>query len=202
MLDRSALEDIFARFHGGFDDWLQAESAKLERAEASGEAALAQLRKSADTVCSFLRDYVPRGTKDGADPGADPNPETFATQALPRFVEAIDDDRRVIREATDAIGAFIDRRFSGRDREDIAALKANDSPIPMLKAALRLLAAGPKTAGPPGGHARRGEGKGRRERRGRHRSPLPQQSHQAGGNESAPHEAGRRNRSMSVSPSH
>lgn len=204
-MDNKALEDIFARFHGEFEGWVQAEKTKLERVDATGEAALSQLRKSADTVCSYLREYVLRGTKDGADPAGDPNPETFATQALPRFVEAADDDRRMLREASELIAAFAERRFTGRDREDLAALKANESPVPLLKATLRLLAAGPKAAEGPGGRSRRGEGRGKRERRGgRHRSPAPQQQAQAARSESAPRatEAGGRNRSMSVSPSH
>lgn len=143
VLNAAALEDIFARFHGQLDTWLQAESGKLERAESRGNASRDMLRRGADRVCGFLCDYAPGAH---TELGPDPSGEGFITRALPQFLDIIDEDRRALQEVAGALGAFADRRFP--KSEELACLKAESSPLPLLRATLRLLASQTKaTAG-------------------------------------------------------
>jgi len=141
VLNVAALEDIFARFHGHLDTWLQAESSKLERAEARGNGARDNLRQCADRVCDFLRDHAPRAY---ADLGPDPAGDGFTSRALPQFLDTINEDRRALQEAVGVLTAFVDRRFP--KNEELASLKADASPLPLLRAILRLLASQPKAA--------------------------------------------------------
>jgi len=140
MLNVAALEDIFSRFHGQLDTWLQDESSKLERAEARGAASTETLRKCGDKVTEFLRSHAPRVY---ADLGTDPAGEGFASRILPQFLEILDEDRRALQETFALLGAFAERRFPGR--EELAGPKADGQPLPMLRALLRMLAS-PKTA--------------------------------------------------------
>uniref|UniRef100_A0A7S4S349 Uncharacterized protein n=1 Tax=Alexandrium monilatum TaxID=311494 RepID=A0A7S4S349_9DINO len=145
VLNVAALEDIFGRFHGQLDTWLQAESGKLERAEARGDSARGELRQCAEQVCEFLREHAPKAH---AELGSDPAGDGFASRALPKFLEAIDEDRRALQEASAALAAFADRKFP--KSEELAGLKEDVSPLPLLKALLRMLASPPK-GGPPRG---------------------------------------------------
>eukprot|EP00448_Togula_jolla_P039148 CAMPEP_0170622668 /NCGR_PEP_ID=MMETSP0224-20130122/29260_1 /TAXON_ID=285029 /ORGANISM="Togula jolla, Strain CCCM 725" /LENGTH=238 /DNA_ID=CAMNT_0010949015 /DNA_START=11 /DNA_END=724 /DNA_ORIENTATION=- len=140
VLNAGALEDIFARFHGELDSWLQAESAKLERAEASGIAARESLRSSAEQVSDFLRDHAP-GTRSHLGP--DPTGEAFAGGALPQFLELMEQDSRVLKEVTGLLASHAERRLK---TEDLETLKSNASPLPLMKALLRNLLSNPKGA--------------------------------------------------------
>lgn len=154
VLNVSALEDIFARFHGQLDTWLQGESGKLERAEVRGNQCREQLQRCADRVCGFLRDHAP-----GADLGPDPNGEGFTTRALPQFLDLIEEDRRALQEASSVLAAFADRRFP--KNEELTGLKAEASPMPLLRAILRLLAAAPGAKARAGGRQKRARASGR-----------------------------------------
>eukprot|EP00927_Polykrikos_kofoidii_P017698 TRINITY_DN18081_c0_g1_i2.p1 TRINITY_DN18081_c0_g1~~TRINITY_DN18081_c0_g1_i2.p1 ORF type:complete len:288 (+),score=62.80 TRINITY_DN18081_c0_g1_i2:58-864(+) len=135
VLNVGALEDIFSRFHGELDSWLQTESVKLERAEARGSTASGELAGAAERVCGFLRDLAPRVYEDlGRDAASADN---FAARTLPRFLEMLDDDRRVLQ----------------------ADLKAGSTPVPLLRALLRHLAASPGGGGDRS--ANRGADRGR-----------------------------------------
>mmetsp|Transcript_29819 Transcript_29819/g.60124 ORF Transcript_29819/g.60124 Transcript_29819/m.60124 type:complete len:233 (-) Transcript_29819:71-769(-) len=141
MMNVAALEDIFKRFHGQLDTWLQAESSKLERAEARGDAARGELRECGEQVGDFLRDQAPRAF---ADLGSDPAGEGFAVRAVPKLLEVLDEDRRALQEAAGALAAFADRRFP--KSEELAGLKEDVSPLPLLKGILRQLASQPKAS--------------------------------------------------------
>eukprot|EP00927_Polykrikos_kofoidii_P017697 TRINITY_DN18081_c0_g1_i1.p1 TRINITY_DN18081_c0_g1~~TRINITY_DN18081_c0_g1_i1.p1 ORF type:complete len:308 (+),score=67.11 TRINITY_DN18081_c0_g1_i1:58-924(+) len=155
VLNVGALEDIFSRFHGELDSWLQTESVKLERAEARGSTASGELAGAAERVCGFLRDLAPRVYEDlGRDAASADN---FAARTLPRFLEMLDDDRRVLQEMTDLLSAFADRRLS--KSESLADLKAGSTPVPLLRALLRHLAASPGGGGDRS--ANRGADRGR-----------------------------------------
>uniref|UniRef100_A0A7S0ZRS8 Uncharacterized protein n=1 Tax=Noctiluca scintillans TaxID=2966 RepID=A0A7S0ZRS8_NOCSC len=136
ILNVTALEDIFARFHGELDTWLQRESRKLERAERRGSGARDALGRSGTLVCDFLRDYAPRTYQ---ELGAEPQGEAFTTRALPQFLEMVEEDQRALQEATAVLGAFAERRFP--KNKELALLKNDSSPLPLMRAILRLLAA-------------------------------------------------------------
>jgi len=155
VLNVTALEDIFAKFHGELDTWLQGESAKLQRVEAKGDAAQETLRSSANLVCDFVRDHAPQTY---SDLGPDPPGEGFTTKALPSFLEIVDQDGKALEEICSLLGEFADRRFP--KNEELANLKADSSPLPLLRAILRMLAAQPKgqEAGSRRGRRRRREG--------------------------------------------
>jgi len=136
VLNVASLEDIFARFHGQFDSWLQAESQKLERQETRGKNARDSLNDCADRICDFLREQAPRVYE---ELGPDPAGESFGARALPGFLEIIDEDRRALQEASGALAAFAERRFP--KSEELAGLKSDSeaSPVPLLKGILRQL---------------------------------------------------------------
>jgi len=136
VLNVAALEDIFGRFHGQLDTWLQAETGKLERAEARGDTARGELQQSADRVCEVLREQAPRAYAElGPEPAAG---DAFNARTLPKLLELLEEDQRALQEATKTIGAFADQKFP--KNEELASLKEDDSPLPLLKATLRLLA--------------------------------------------------------------
>lgn len=141
VLNHTALEDIFARFHGELDTWLRVESDKLERLEARGTLARDSLKKSADLVCDYVRDHSPSTY---ADLGQDPGGDTFTTRTLPQLLDLIDEDRVLLQDMMGVLTQFADRRFP--KNEELSGLKAGISPLPLFSALLRLLATQQKTA--------------------------------------------------------
>jgi hypothetical protein len=160
-LNFGKLEDVFARFHGELDSWLQEENGKIQASNVRGQSQRETLRRCADRVAGFLLDYAPR---DHADLGADLAGGGFTSRALPRFLEMLDEDRRALQDAMDIVTAFVERRFPEND--ELEKLKFKASPLPLLRAALDLL----DTTPAPG----RGAQNGAREKRGRRlaREPL------------------------------
>eukprot|EP00811_Abedinium_folium_P003809 NODE_13503_length_1161_cov_8.438104.p3 GENE.NODE_13503_length_1161_cov_8.438104~~NODE_13503_length_1161_cov_8.438104.p3 ORF type:complete len:151 (+),score=35.14 NODE_13503_length_1161_cov_8.438104:2-454(+) len=65
----------------------------------------------------------------------------FASRALPRMLEVVEDDRQALRESFAVLSSFADRRFP--KNAELAALKAGESPIPLLRELLRLIVTGP-----------------------------------------------------------
>eukprot|EP00747_Dinoflagellata_sp_TGD_P017931 gnl/TRDRNA2_/TRDRNA2_126155_c2_seq2.p1 gnl/TRDRNA2_/TRDRNA2_126155_c2~~gnl/TRDRNA2_/TRDRNA2_126155_c2_seq2.p1 ORF type:complete len:241 (+),score=53.06 gnl/TRDRNA2_/TRDRNA2_126155_c2_seq2:80-802(+) len=149
VLNHAALEDIFARFHGELDNWLQGESSKLDRQEAEGQKSLDSLRRSTRLVLEFLRVHSPTLYE---ELGADCSGEAFTTKALPQFLDIVNEDRRKLEDASNALRTFASRRFP--KNEDIASQKASSSPIPLLKEILRQLEKGGSSA------SKRGRGGG------------------------------------------
>jgi len=139
VLNTTALEDIFARFHGQLDAWLKEEAVKLEGFEARGKTSAQDLQSCAEKVCGFFRDHA-----SSADLGPDASGEGFTTRALPHFLELIDEDRRALQDTAGLLNAFAERHFP--KNEELAKLKTEASPLPMLKALLRLAAAAPAPA--------------------------------------------------------
>lgn len=166
LLNTTALEDIFARFHGNLDNWLKEESDKLERTEARGKTSAEDLQKCTEKVCGFFRDHA-----SSADLGPDASGEGFTTRALPHFLELIDEDRRALQEAAGFLSAYAGRHFP--NSSEVASFKADSSPLPMLKTLLRLAssASAPKVRGGGGGGGERGGDRGgergTRKKRGR-----------------------------------
>lgn len=134
-LNKSGLEDIFARFHGEFDGWIQKENGKLERSESRGFSAREELTNGGSVVCEYLRKHAP-GVLD--ELGDDPLDEMFASRALPRFLEMVEEDRKVLTDAAGALSAFAERRFP--NDSDLDPLKADSSPLPLLRSLLRKMA--------------------------------------------------------------
>lgn len=135
VLNVTELEEIFARFHGKLDTWLKSESGKLERADSRGRAARTTLAQCANQVCEFLREHYPRVFAD-LGPNATGG-EAFTVRALPQFLEAVDEDRRALQEIAGLLNSFAERRFP--KNEELAALKTESSPLPLMRAILRLL---------------------------------------------------------------
>mmetsp|Transcript_29856 Transcript_29856/g.84093 ORF Transcript_29856/g.84093 Transcript_29856/m.84093 type:complete len:288 (-) Transcript_29856:169-1032(-) len=162
VLNVVALEAIFARFHGQLDSWLTNESQKLKGAEDRGSGARESLERTAERINGFLRDYAPN-----AELGEDRTGDGFTTRALPQFLDLLEEDRRSLQDAQKEFISFADRRFP--KNEEIAALKNDASPVPLMKAVLRLLASGPpqRSGGGDGEPTRRkrGGGEGRERRR-------------------------------------
>mmetsp|Transcript_35894 Transcript_35894/g.94860 ORF Transcript_35894/g.94860 Transcript_35894/m.94860 type:complete len:268 (+) Transcript_35894:313-1116(+) len=148
VLDTSGLEDILARFHGQLDVWLKEESAKLEQVAARGKTSADDLQNCAEKVNGFFRDYA-----SSADLGPDPRGEGFTTRALPHFLELIDEDRRALQEAMGFLKQYADKHFP--KNEELASLKAASSPLPLLKALLRLASSAPAAKARGGGRKRR-----------------------------------------------
>jgi len=195
VLNTRMLEDILTNFHGQLENWIQTETGKLERAESRGNAARESLKRCADHVCGFLREQAPRIH---SDLGTDPDGDSFASTTLPRFIEflldsdpiqrqmaswiaaclslqnllLIDEDRRALQEATSVLNAFTDRRFS--KNEELQGLKDDASPVPLLKALLRVLAAQPKET----------QGRHRRAQHQKQAAPPPTQVISGGGGQS------------------
>jgi len=169
VLNTRMLEDILTNFHGQLENWIQTETGKLERAESRGNAARESLKRCADHVCGFLREQAPRIH---SDLGTDPDGDSFASTTLPRFIELIDEDRRALQEATSVLNAFTDRRFS--KNEELQGLKDDASPVPLLKALLRVLAAQPKET----------QGRHRRSQHQKQAAPPPTQVISGGGGQS------------------
>merc|ERR1719329_1446684 len=93
------------------------------------------MRRSADRVCSFLSDCAPAAY---GDLGPEPAGDSFATRTLPLFFDVADEDRRALEEMSSSLAAFADRRFPKND--ELASLKSETSPVPLLKGILKLLA--------------------------------------------------------------
>jgi len=160
-LNKTGLEDIFARFHGEFDTWLKSEGSKLERAESCGTSARDALTHSGGIVRDYLQEHAP-GTLD--DLGTDPVGEMFASRALPRFLDSLEEDRKVLTDAASLLGTFAARRFP--NDSDLDPLKADSSPLPLLRSLLRKMA----EAQPTGQPAAVGTAQSRGRRRRRERS--------------------------------
>lgn len=160
VLNTSALEEIFNRFHKDIDSWLQGESAKLERSESRGKEARDCLKKNSNAVTEFLKDYAPRMYEDLGD---DKEGESFTMRGLPNFLDLVDEDRRALQEFAGILSAFADRCFP--KSKDLESLK-DGSPLPLLKAILKLLSAAPP---PRSGHRSSGGGRDGGQRGGRDR---------------------------------
>lgn len=153
VLNTDGLEDIFARFHGELDKWLETDAAKLERLEARGVGARQSLSSCADLVCDFVRDHAPQTY---ADLGEKSRTEDFASRALPQFLDLVEEDRHALQQTTKALGAFADRQFP--NNVELTDLKKDSSPLPLVKALLRLMAEGRDK--PAGRRHRRAGGRG------------------------------------------
>eukprot|EP00747_Dinoflagellata_sp_TGD_P109453 gnl/TRDRNA2_/TRDRNA2_170687_c2_seq2.p2 gnl/TRDRNA2_/TRDRNA2_170687_c2~~gnl/TRDRNA2_/TRDRNA2_170687_c2_seq2.p2 ORF type:complete len:212 (+),score=55.01 gnl/TRDRNA2_/TRDRNA2_170687_c2_seq2:316-951(+) len=145
-MNTRALEDIFARFHGELDGYLQAETKKLKKEEVSGSNAKELLQKSASRVSDFLRDNVPAvhaelGTESS-------HPDSLAERTLPQLLQVVDRDRQAIDEVAKLLTAFADRRFP--KNTDIASAKGGRSPLPLLRELLLHMGGNalPKAASP------------------------------------------------------
>lgn len=160
ILNVDGLEDIFARFHGELNKWLETDSSKLERSEARGAGAKESLASCADSVCDFVRGHAPQTY---ANLGENPKTEGFASRTLPQFFDLVEEDRHALQQTTKALGAFADRRFP--NNEELTDLKKDSSPLPLVKALLRLMAEGRDEPAvvhkkPTGRRHRRGGGRG------------------------------------------
>ncbi|CAE8594000.1 unnamed protein product, partial [Polarella glacialis] len=121
VLNVSVLEQALGRFTGELDQWLQAEAGKVEFLEAKAAVSKEFLQQSGAEVGDFLRSHAPSGP--------DTSGTGFATSALPRFLEMVDEDRSALSEVSIALAAFAERRGFPLTEE----LKASGSTLPMLK---------------------------------------------------------------------
>merc|ERR1711957_121327 len=130
------LEEIFGRFHGELDSYLNDEENKLKKIDTRGKAARDGLERCAGRVNKFLSRHAPDRY---SDPGPDPSGASFTAQALPKFLEIVAEDHRAMQEAVKQLAIVADRFPKN---EELAGLKDDSSPLPLLQALLPLLARG------------------------------------------------------------
>jgi hypothetical protein len=179
-LNLGKLEDIFSTFHGELDTFLQEENKKMKEAAADGQEDRDVLKRVANRVSGFLRDVAPR---DHEDLGPDPAGLKLASRSLPRLLEILEEDRRALEDAVAIMTTLAERRFPKSD--ELEKLKSEDSPLPLLRAVLRLLAedapsaaegggkAGASGAGAAGARRRGGRGEGEGSSRQGRKPPPP-----------------------------
>ena len=152
---------------------MQEEDIKIKKADDLGQSNHDVLRRCANRVSGFLLDYAPC---DHADMGSDPAGASFTSRALPRFLNMLDEDRRALQDAMANLRSFAERCFP--KNEELEKLKQEPSPLPLLRAVLRLIDALPGA----GKGARDGawEGHGGDRRGGHGGGSMPRQKRQRG----------------------
>lgn len=133
LLNTAALEDIFARFHGKLDEWMEHEKSQIQKVETSGEESRDTLMESSSKVHSFLKEYVPKAAALCEHEGKG---DGLVSRLLPQLVSTIEDDQRVLNDMTTILVGIAEKKGLSKG-DDLESLKTESTPVPLLRALLK-----------------------------------------------------------------